>query len=59
MLKFADDAGGYQRERLVVGLGLQKGDNGKLTSVERTLSHHRLEAVMGGLGSAEVELDDG
>ena len=59
MLKFADDAGGHQRERLVVGLGLQKGDNGKLASVERTLAHHRLEAVVCGFGSAEVELDDG
>ena len=37
MLEFADDAGGHQRERLVVGLRLQKGDDSELASVERAL----------------------
>ncbi len=48
--------GGQQHERPAVGLGLEKAADGELARVEGALVDHRLEALVGSLRPAEIEL---
>ena len=50
--------GGQQDERLAVNLGLQEAADGELAGVKGALADHRLEALVGRLRPAEVELDE-
>ena len=55
MLETANHGGGQQNQRLSVIERLHIGDDGQLARVKLALAHHRLEALVGGGGAAEVE----
>jgi hypothetical protein len=58
VLEAPRDRGRQQHVGLAVGFRLQEGDDRQFAGVEGVFAHHRLEAVVGRVRAAEVEVDD-